>query len=195
MKSLKKIGLLLGLFALSSLAAEDAVKLEIIERSLGLKAPVSGGFVVRGKVERTGVRFVDGKAVKHSLKVFKDSQATLPVFFSLGKVADETGQSEANTRAIQALAQLMAKYPAAKFVLEGHTCDLGKAEENAQLSWQRAEAVKGRLLALGVDPQRVLVLGFGETEGPVNLGGEAKSPETEEARKNYRRVVVRQLAP
>lgn len=195
MKVIKRIGLLAGLLVMSSLAAEDAVKMESIERSLGLKAPVSGGFVVRGKVERTGVRMVDGKAVKHSLKVFKDSQATLPVFFSLGKVADEKGKSDANSKAIHALAQVMAKYPAAKFVLEGHTCDLGKAEENTQLSWQRAEAVKGRLLALGIDPQRLLVLGFGETEGPVNLAGEGKTAETEEARKNYRRVVVRQLAP
>lgn len=193
--TMKFLLLFLVAFPVALSAEESPSVLESLEKSLGLKAPVPGGFVVRGKVERTGIRMVDGQERKYSLKVFKDSQATLPIFFASGSVKHEATKEKANRSAVQALAQVMADYPAAKFVLEGHTCDLGSKERNSALSWQRAEAIKSRLIALGVEPQRLLVLGFGESEGPVNFGGEAASDENEEARKNFRRVVVRQWAP
>ena len=202
-KMMKKIGMkfmkLVALFILASsgvaftLGAEPLDQ-EVVAKSLGLVAPVSGGFVVRAKVERTGTRLVGGIATPHTVEVAKDSQATVPVFFKVGLVEDEGERKVENEKAISALAEVMQKYPIAKFLLEGHTCDLGSKEMNTKLSWQRAEAVKAKLIAKGIDATRLLTLGFGEAEGPVHFDEKEKDPATEEARRNYRRVVVRVLA-
>lgn len=195
MNKMKQLNLLVSLATMVTLGAEEQPRLDSIERSLGLKAPEeSVGFVVRGRVKRSGTRMVGGVATPHSVEVFKDSQATVPVFFKVGLVEDEGARKFENERSISALAAIMAKYPVAKFVLEGHTCDLGSKELNSELSWQRAEAVKAKLIAKGVDATRLIPLGFGESEGPVHFNEEKKDPSIEEARRNYRRVVVRVLA-
>lgn len=46
----------------------------------------------------------------------------------------------------------------------GHTDSTGRAEYNLQLSQQRARAVANFLISRGVDPQRVLTWGRGETQ-------------------------------
>ncbi len=69
------------------------------------------------------------------------------------------------------------------FLIEGHTCDLGGEGHNLTLSQQRALAVKAQLVSLGVPPQRLQVIGFGESE-PVT----ANTDET--ARSQNRRVQI-----
>ena len=70
-----------------------------------------------------------------------------------------------------------------KFLIEGHTCDLGSGPHNLTLSQQRALAVKAQLLSLGVPAQRLQVIGFGETE-PVTTNAD------ESARSQNRRVQI-----
>jgi OOP family OmpA-OmpF porin len=55
-----------------------------------------------------------------------------------------------------------------KFLIEGHTCDLGTTDHNKDLSQRRAQSVVDALVKLGVDRSRVQPLGFGE-EQPVVL--------------------------
>jgi len=74
------------------------------------------------------------------------------------------------------------------FQIAGHTCDLGDAEHNMELSRERADAVKNYLVAQGVDPERLITTGYGETSPIV--------PNTsEEQRRKNRRVEVGALAP
>jgi outer membrane protein OmpA-like peptidoglycan-associated protein len=59
------------------------------------------------------------------------------------------------------------------FVIEGHTCDLGVESHNLTLSQKRAAAVREALVGLGVPAQRLVVLGFGESEPVVANNDEA----------------------
>ncbi len=56
--------------------------------------------------------------------------------------------------------------PSARVVVEGHTDDEGEAEDNLELSQQRAEAVVAYLVAGGVAPDRLTAIGYGE-ERPI----------------------------
>lgn len=75
-----------------------------------------------------------------------------------------------NPRAQQQLAELAkrirqaAEYgrPALQYFLEGHSDTTGPAEYNMQLSLRRADAVRQFLLQLGVNPNQIIVRGFGE---------------------------------
>ena len=62
------------------------------------------------------------------------------------------------------VARAMETAASERFVIEGHTCDLGSDTHNAALSQRRALAVKDALCALGVAPERLLVLGMGSTD-------------------------------
>lgn len=80
--------------------------------------------------------------------------------------------------------QVLRARPDAKLVVEGHTDSVGGEEYNQALSLRRAEAVKNYLVAGGVAPERITVVGYGETR-PV------ASNDTEEGRAQNRRVELR----
>lgn len=67
--------------------------------------------------------------------------------------------------------------------LAGHTDNVGKQEDNKQLSILRAQAVREQLIAFGCDPKTIRAEGFGDTL-PV------ASNETEEGRQRNRRVEI-----
>jgi OOP family OmpA-OmpF porin len=69
-------------------------------------------------------------------------------------------------------------------VAEGHTDALGTAEYNQALSVRRAESVYRYLVNRGIAPERLTVVGFGETQ-PV------ASNDTEAGRAQNRRVELR----
>lgn len=70
-----------------------------------------------------------------------------------------------------------------KFLIEGHTCDLGGDSHNVTLSQNRALAVKQRLITLGVPAERLQVIGFGEGDPLVGNTDET-------ARQQNRRVQI-----
>ena len=66
---------------------------------------------------------------------------------------------------IRQVAEFMEEHPGTTVEIAGHTDNTGKAEYNRFLSQRRAEAVAERLVsALGVDPDRVSAVGYGEAE-------------------------------
>jgi outer membrane protein OmpA-like peptidoglycan-associated protein len=67
--------------------------------------------------------------------------------------------------------------------IEGHTDSRGNEEQNQLLSKQRADAVRDHLVSLGVKPERITTVGYGETR-PV------ASNDTAEGRANNRRVEI-----
>ncbi len=70
-----------------------------------------------------------------------------------------------------------------KIVVEGHTDSRGSAEDNMELSRERAESVRQYLVSQGVDSGRVSAVGRGETQ-PVATN------DTPEGRANNRRVEI-----
>ena len=67
--------------------------------------------------------------------------------------------------------------------LAGHTDNVGKAEDNKELSQRRAESVKRQLVEYGCDAEKIKAIGYGDTK-PV------ASNETEQGRANNRRVEI-----
>lgn len=83
----------------------------------------------------------------------------------------------------------------ADFLIEGHTCDMGEDGYNLDLSAQRAETIRRLLIKRGIRAQRLVALGFGESEivDPVKAADTPAQAETK--RMKSRRVVLRRLVP
>ena len=86
-----------------------------------------------------------------------------------------------------------AKIRNRRFLIEGHTCDLGEAAYNLKLSAQRAQTIRQALIANGVAAGRLEIIGFGETEQIATPGPRADAATAEKLRTQNRRVVLRLL--
>lgn len=114
------------------------------------------------------------------VKVELDKPINLKVLFEFDKAVVQPVFNQK----IEAVANLMKKYPETTTVIEGHTDSKGPDNYNMKLSQQRAEAVKQQLVTLyGIDAQRLDTVGYGETR-PVDTNA------TDEGRYNNRRVVA-----
>ncbi len=81
------------------------------------------------------------------------------VFFDTARASVKSGA--ANT--LDTLAQFMRNNPDQQVVIEGHTDARGPAQYNQQLSEQRAQSVKQSLVARGVESERIMTRGYGES--------------------------------
>jgi outer membrane protein OmpA-like peptidoglycan-associated protein len=61
------------------------------------------------------------------------------------------------------IAGILNEYPETVVRVEGHTDASGSETYNQQLSERRANAVKNALIQRGVNPGRIVALGFGES--------------------------------
>jgi outer membrane protein OmpA-like peptidoglycan-associated protein len=87
-----------------------------------------------------------------------------------------------SSRALEAIADMLARQPDWQIAIEGHTDNVGRDAYNADLSARRAAAVQRALVGeLGIAPTRLTSEGFGESR-PV------ESNDTIEGRARNRRV-------
>jgi outer membrane protein OmpA-like peptidoglycan-associated protein len=84
---------------------------------------------------------------------------------------------------IDQIAQLMKDNPELKLSIEGHTDNVGTAQNNKTLSENRAKAVMNAVVNLGVDASRLTAVGWGQ-ERPV------ADNRTEDGRAKNRRVEI-----
>jgi len=106
------------------------------------------------------------------------------VNFEFGE-ADLLSVSEAT---LDAVADVLRRYPALRVRVGGHTDSVSSAAFNLRLSQRRADAVRDHLVGSGVEADRVEAVGFGESR-PV------ASNETETGRALNRRVEFVALTP
>ncbi len=78
-------------------------------------------------------------------------------------------------------AGILIRNPTLAMQIEGHTDSVGSAESNLRLSVARAESAESYLVALGVDPERLTAVGYGEAQ-PI------ADNDTSEGRAQNRRV-------
>lgn len=64
---------------------------------------------------------------------------------------------------IRQMAEFLQLYPQASIELKGYASKVGNAEYNQKLSELRSESVRLLLIRFGVTPDRIRVIGFGET--------------------------------
>ncbi|NGX15732.1 OmpA family protein [Wenzhouxiangella sp. XN24] len=81
--------------------------------------------------------------------------------FSIGFRSNSAAPPETLEESLAALATLVGAVPELTIQLDGYADPRGTAALNSKLSMQRAEAVRERLVAAGVDPQRIQVAGHG----------------------------------
>jgi peptidoglycan-associated lipoprotein len=70
-------------------------------------------------------------------------------------------------QSIQELATALKGFPTLSLLVEGHADERGTAEYNLALGTRRAEAVKGYLVSLGIDPARIDMISYG-SERPLD---------------------------
>lgn len=83
-------------------------------------------------------------------------------------------EGAATFRQIAEIASAMTLAGSERFLIEGHTCDLGTESHNKDLSQRRAQSVVAELVRLGVARARLQPLGFGEEQALVANTSEAR---------------------
>ncbi|PTL85943.1 hypothetical protein DAT35_00245 [Vitiosangium sp. GDMCC 1.1324] len=84
--------------------------------------------------------------------------AAAPIYFTL----DSASLTPEAQDSLERLALALRQRPQARVTVSGHTCELGTTEYNLALGQRRADIVRTHLVRLGVEPQRIQVLSYGE---------------------------------
>ena len=96
---------------------------------------------------------------------------------------DSTRIDSDGRQTLEDLTGVLEEYSKTAVIVQGHTDSTGSEEHNDDLSERRAESVRRYLVSLGVDPDRLATMGFGET-APV------ASNDSESGRRQNRRVDI-----
>ena len=91
-----------------------------------------------------------------------------------------------NIESIRTIFDMLQKDKHIQLLIEGHTSSEGGAEYNLELSKWRAESVRLRLMEEGITPDRLEIIGYGDTR-PL------QSNETAQGRAKNRRVEFKRL--
>ncbi|WP_306641469.1 OmpA family protein [Sanyastnella coralliicola] len=102
---------------------------------------------------------------------------------------DEADVRQDAMKDLETFYELLMKYPSMKGELMAHTDSRASAEYNMQLSQRRAESVRNYLISRGIDGDRLIANGYGETQ-LVNLCSDDVEC-TEEQHQRNRRVEFR----
>lgn len=109
------------------------------------------------------------------------------IIVSLGNILFGFNQAAIKSefeKKLDALAELLRKYPNIDIVVSGHTDNVGQEAYNQALSENRAKNVADALMRRGVAPTRISYIGYGSRKPIV-------SNATEEGRQKNRRVEIK----
>ena len=112
------------------------------------------------------------------LKTLNDYAQTILFDYSKSLFKQETYE------VLQAITDILKKYPESNFIIEGHTDSSGSDITNQRLSDDRANAVRDYLISNGIDPARLTAIGYGESRPKF-------SNKTKGGRDQNRRVEVK----
>lgn len=87
-----------------------------------------------------------------------ETLAAGPIYFTL----DSATLTPEAQDGLERLAQALRQRPQARVTVSGHTCELGTTEYNLALGQHRADIVRTYLVRLGVEPQHIQVVSYGE---------------------------------
>lgn len=129
--------------------------------------PPDGARLPGGQLSEAEVRqeLAQTKTGEGSLGAGITVQGLKPVHFAFDR-ADLTPEALA---IITENAEWMKDRPGVKVQIEGHTDEQGPNEYNTALGLRRAQAVRNAMLRLGIEPERLSVITYGE-EMPVDPG-------------------------
>ncbi len=99
------------------------------------------------------------------LRVGNDQMGMKGIYFEF----DSYVLTEDSKRTLQENAQWMKANPTANIMIEGHCDERGSDEYNMALGENRARAASNYLVSLGVAPESIRIVSYGE-EKPVAMG-------------------------
>jgi outer membrane protein OmpA-like peptidoglycan-associated protein len=121
-----------------------------------------------------------GRTTEEEVRVhFGPVLDTLPPAPATFRLHFTFGTDELTPESRQALGQVsaeIARRPAPEVVVVGHTDRVGTVESNDALSRQRAERVRGELIAVGIPAESIQTAGRGEREPLVATDDEVAEP-------------------
>jgi outer membrane protein OmpA-like peptidoglycan-associated protein len=84
---------------------------------------------------------------------------------------DSANVSTTATLHLATLASWAKNHPQSKIVLDGNADSVGHTAYNVRLALRRAESVQAKLIAAGVDPDRIIVVTYGEDNVRHSVAG------------------------
>lgn len=164
---------LAALVAATLLAAGCASNVPLDDKNAGGAAPITSANL--GGANGSGVGSGAGSATAVAPVVVAPTDASANVG-NLARVIyfdfDSFIVKEDFRSAIEGHAKRLSAAKAKKVVIEGHTDDRGGREYNLALGQKRAEAVQKSLTLLGVSPEQVEAVSFGQERPAVPGTGE-----------------------
>lgn len=95
------------------------------------------------------------------------------IYFNFG----DTQVSKESIPVLEAILAKMNELPQMRIEIEGHTDNIGAAETNQWVSQKRAESVKNWLVKNGIDANRMIAKGYGESQPLVSNDDEHEGRE------------------
>lgn len=172
--------------ATSGVNAVGDVAGDVVDGAAELAGAAFGKIDEAAKATLDGVKWVTGSAGDQMMK-FIDGGFKGDGIFRFNNLTFASGSAAIGGESgveVDNLSKILAAYPGVNVVIEGYTDNTGDAGKNVELSMARAEAVKARLLAAGIDSSRISAKGYG-ADNPVADNG------TAEGRAENRRIEVR----
>ena len=99
------------------------------------------------------------------LASLKAKQTERGIVLTIGDVLFATGKADLSANAdksVAKLAEFLKKNPNRNVLIEGHTDSVGKDDSNLALSQKRADSVKAKLVADGIEAGRITTVGYGK---------------------------------
>ncbi|WP_435099948.1 OmpA family protein [Arhodomonas sp. AD133] len=122
--------------------------------------------------------------LREQLAELKPRETERGIVLTLGNVLfafDSARLTEAAQSPLDRLAAFLREHPDRRIRVEGHTDSIGSPQYNQDLSKRRAQSVADAMIRRGVDPARMVVVGYGENR-PI------ASNDSETGRQQNRRV-------
>lgn len=114
---------------------------------------------------------------------------------SIRYALDKSDITEASKTELNILANFLNKYPNISIELQSHTDSRGSDAYNLKLSINRAKAAKDYVVSLGINPNRIVSVGFGETRLLNSCGNNIKCSEAEHEINRRTEYVITKFNP
>jgi len=182
--------LLFGLFWLFTHAHRPVAQIRQMAEGTASRVATDLGTFVKRTLPNNVELNVPEQGVETRLLAFIQNPAAMPdrtTWFDFDRLVFDTGSATLRPESQEQISNITAilmAYPKVHIKIGGYTDNVGDAEQNLQLSQQRANAVMRELVRKGVSPDRLEAEGYGE-QYPI------ADNSTEEGRAKNRRVSMR----
>lgn len=112
----------------------------------------------KGTIANKGCPEITKKEIEDVEKELEYDAHGLEFYFASPKIKESTYPK------LDAIIKIMNKYPRQRFIIEGHTDNVGDPKKNRQLALERAHHVRDYFTKRGINSKRLETVSKGDTE-------------------------------